>query len=74
MAVWHVRKQWHWSAHKKMLPCAGKGEDGTAWQPRLERLANARALSSFEKNMLLLLVGYHVSPRYTHAVRRCAWM
>mmetsp|Transcript_18421 Transcript_18421/g.55530 ORF Transcript_18421/g.55530 Transcript_18421/m.55530 type:complete len:1186 (-) Transcript_18421:1035-4592(-) len=46
---------------------SGKGEDGTAWQPRLERLANARALSSFEKNMLLLLVGYHVSPSVQRA-------
>lgn len=29
---------------------------GGTWQPQLERLANARALSPFEKSMLLLLV------------------
>lgn len=32
------------------------------WRPRLERLSEARGLAHFERQVLLLLVGYHVSP------------
>ena len=38
--------------------CSG----GQPWKPRLQRLADARQLAPFEKLVLELLVGCHVSP------------
>ncbi|DBB01935.1 hypothetical protein WJX77_010097 [Trebouxia sp. C0004] len=38
------------------------GQDGEAWKPRLQRLAEARQLAPFEKLVLEVLVGCHVSP------------
>ena len=36
--------------------------DGEPWKPRLQRLAEARQLAPFEKLVLEVLVGCHVSP------------
>lgn len=41
-----------------MMTSAG----GEPWKPRLQRLADARQLAPFEKLVLELLVGCHVSP------------
>ena len=38
------------------------GTGGEPWKPRLQRLADARQLAPFEKLVLELLVGCHVSP------------
>lgn len=38
------------------------GTGGDPWKPRLQRLADARQLAPFEKLVLELLVGCHVSP------------
>lgn len=38
------------------------GAGGEPWKPRLQRLADARQLAPFERLVLELLVGCHVSP------------
>ena len=38
------------------------GAGGEPWKPRLQRLAEARQLAPFEKLVLEVLVGCHVSP------------
>ncbi|KAL3158741.1 hypothetical protein ABBQ32_011470 [Trebouxia sp. C0010 RCD-2024] len=44
----------------KLTQCTRQG--GEPWKPRLQRLADARQLAPFEKLVLELLVGCHVSP------------
>ena len=41
---------------------AAAGAGGEPWKPRLQRLADARKLAPFERLVLELLVGCHVSP------------
>lgn len=39
------------------------------WLPRLERLCRDRGYGEFEKNILLLMVGAHISPRIMEGIR-----
>lgn len=47
-------------AETQVVAAAGTG--GDPWKPRLQRLADARKLAPFERLVLELLVGCHVSP------------